>query len=37
MFLGEELELEEDLEFEDLAELCTVGEIVDMLKKRLGK
>ncbi len=36
MFIGENLDLDEDLEFEDLADLSTIGEIVAMLKERLG-
>jgi acetyl esterase/lipase len=36
MFISENLDLEEELEFEDLADFCTVGEIVNMLKERLG-
>ena len=36
MFIGENLDLDDDLEFEDLAELNTIGEIVAMLEERLG-
>ncbi len=36
MFIGENLDLDEDLEFEDLADLATVADVVSMLKERLG-
>jgi hypothetical protein len=36
MFISENLDLEEELEFEDIADFSTVGEIVAMLKERLG-
>ena len=37
MFIGENLDLDEDLEFEDLADLATVADVAAMLKERLGK
>lgn len=36
LFIGENLDLEDDLEFEDLADLATVKDVVDMLVERLG-
>lgn len=36
LFIGENLDLEDDLEFEDLAGLQTVAEVVDMMVERLG-
>lgn len=36
LFIGENLDLEDDLEFDDLASLQSIQEIVDMLAERLG-
>ena len=36
MFIGENLGLDEDLEYEDLAGMATIGDIVAMLEKRFG-
>ena len=36
LFIGENLDLDEDLGYDDLAEHVTIGDTVDMLEKKLG-
>ena len=36
LFIGENLDLEDDLGYDDLADQATIGDTVDMLAKRLA-
>jgi hypothetical protein len=36
LFIGENLDLDDDLSYEDIANHVTIGDTVDMLKKKLG-